>query len=50
MKVDLYRYLNFDRISGFEDEGRVLLKEETDCQCLNFTVAMSITLRSCLLL
>ncbi|MGG6265719.1 bifunctional aconitate hydratase 2/2-methylisocitrate dehydratase [Leptolyngbya sp. AN03gr2] len=25
---DLYRYLNFDRISGFEDEGRVLSKEE----------------------
>jgi aconitate hydratase 2 / 2-methylisocitrate dehydratase len=26
--ADLYRYLNFDRISGFEDEGRVLSKEE----------------------
>ncbi|MBW4444309.1 MAG: bifunctional aconitate hydratase 2/2-methylisocitrate dehydratase [Plectolyngbya sp. WJT66-NPBG17] len=25
---ELYRYLNFDRISGFEDEGRVLSKEE----------------------
>ncbi|MBD1823320.1 bifunctional aconitate hydratase 2/2-methylisocitrate dehydratase [Cyanobacteria bacterium FACHB-DQ100] len=25
---DLYQYLNFDRISGFEDEGRVLSKEE----------------------
>jgi len=26
--ADLYRYLNFDRISGFKDEGRVLSKEE----------------------
>ncbi|MBD2083209.1 bifunctional aconitate hydratase 2/2-methylisocitrate dehydratase [Leptolyngbya sp. FACHB-17] len=26
--ADLYQYLNFDRISGFEDEGRVLSKEE----------------------
>ncbi len=26
--ADLYRYLNFDRIAGFEDEGRVLSKEE----------------------
>ena len=26
--AELYRYLNFDRISGFEDEGRVLSKEE----------------------
>ncbi|GAB4458859.1 MAG: bifunctional aconitate hydratase 2/2-methylisocitrate dehydratase [Elainellaceae cyanobacterium] len=25
---DLYRYLNFDQIVGFEDEGRVLPKEE----------------------
>jgi aconitate hydratase 2/2-methylisocitrate dehydratase len=25
---ELYRYLNFDQISGFEDEGRVLSKEE----------------------
>jgi len=25
---DLYRYLNFDQITGFEDEGRVLTKEE----------------------
>jgi aconitate hydratase 2/2-methylisocitrate dehydratase len=25
---DLYRYLNFDQIIGFEDEGRVLTKEE----------------------
>ncbi len=25
---DLYRYLNFDQISGFEDEGRVVSKEE----------------------
>jgi aconitate hydratase 2/2-methylisocitrate dehydratase len=25
---DLYRYLNFDQIAGFEDEGRVLSKEE----------------------
>jgi aconitate hydratase 2/2-methylisocitrate dehydratase len=25
---DLYRYLNFDQISGFEDEGRVISKEE----------------------
>jgi len=25
---DLYRYLNFDQIAGFEDEGRVLPKEE----------------------
>ncbi len=25
---ELYRYLNFDRMSGFEDEGRVLSKEE----------------------
>ena len=26
--AELYRYLNFDRLSGFEDEGRVLSKEE----------------------
>jgi aconitate hydratase 2 / 2-methylisocitrate dehydratase len=26
--ADLYRYLNFNEISGFEDEGRVLAKEE----------------------
>lgn len=26
--ADLYRYLNFNEISGFEDEGRVLTKEE----------------------
>lgn len=26
--ADLYRYLNFDRMSGFENEGRVLSKEE----------------------
>lgn len=26
--ADLYQYLNFDRISGFEDEGRILSKEE----------------------
>ncbi len=26
--ADLYRYLNFDQISGFEDEGRILPKEE----------------------
>lgn len=26
--ADLYRYLNFDQISGFEDEGRVLSKED----------------------
>ncbi|MBH8571922.1 bifunctional aconitate hydratase 2/2-methylisocitrate dehydratase [Nostocaceae cyanobacterium CENA369] len=25
---DLYRYLNFDRIAGFEDEGRVISKED----------------------
>ncbi|MGB3203470.1 MAG: bifunctional aconitate hydratase 2/2-methylisocitrate dehydratase [Crinalium sp.] len=25
---DLYRYLNFDQIAGFEDEGRVVSKEE----------------------
>ncbi|MBE9098513.1 bifunctional aconitate hydratase 2/2-methylisocitrate dehydratase [Vacuolonema iberomarrocanum] len=25
---DLYRYLNFDQIIGFEDEGRVLTKDE----------------------
>lgn len=25
---DLYRYLNFDQIVGFEDEGRVISKEE----------------------
>jgi aconitate hydratase 2/2-methylisocitrate dehydratase len=25
---DLYRYLNFDRITGFEDEGRVIPLEE----------------------
>ena len=25
---DLYRYLNFDKITGFEDEGRVISKEE----------------------
>ena len=26
--ADLYRYLNFNEIAGFEDEGRVLAKEE----------------------
>ncbi len=26
--TELYRYLNFDQIAGFEDEGRVLSKEE----------------------
>ncbi len=26
--ADLYRYLNFDQIAGFEDEGRLLSKEE----------------------
>lgn len=26
--ADLYRYLNFDQIPGFEDEGRVLSQEE----------------------
>jgi aconitate hydratase 2/2-methylisocitrate dehydratase len=25
---DLYRYLNFDQISGFEDEGRVIPLDE----------------------
>jgi aconitate hydratase 2/2-methylisocitrate dehydratase len=25
---DLYRYLNFDQIAGFEDEGRVIPLEE----------------------
>ena len=25
---NLYRYLNFDQISGFEDEGRTISKEE----------------------
>jgi aconitate hydratase 2/2-methylisocitrate dehydratase len=25
---DLYRYLNFDQIAGFQDEGRVISKEE----------------------
>ncbi|MFQ3619216.1 MAG: bifunctional aconitate hydratase 2/2-methylisocitrate dehydratase [Cyanobacteriota bacterium] len=25
---DLYRYLNFDQIAGFEDEGRVISKEQ----------------------
>jgi len=25
---DLYRYLNFDEIAGFEDEGRVIPLEE----------------------
>jgi aconitate hydratase 2/2-methylisocitrate dehydratase len=25
---ELYRYLNFDRIAGFEDEGRVIPLEE----------------------
>ena len=25
---ELYRYLNFDQISGFEDEGRVVPLEE----------------------
>ena len=25
---DLYRYLNFDQIAGFEDEGRVVSLEE----------------------
>jgi aconitate hydratase 2/2-methylisocitrate dehydratase len=25
---NLYRYLNFDQIVGFEDEGRVISKEE----------------------
>jgi aconitate hydratase 2 / 2-methylisocitrate dehydratase len=26
--ADLYRYLNFDQIAGFEEEGRVLSREE----------------------
>ncbi|MGA1475256.1 MAG: bifunctional aconitate hydratase 2/2-methylisocitrate dehydratase, partial [Prochlorothrix sp.] len=26
--ADLYRYLNFDQISGFEDEGRLISKED----------------------
>lgn len=26
--ADLYRYLNFDQITGFEDEGRLISKEE----------------------
>ncbi|MGA1284001.1 MAG: bifunctional aconitate hydratase 2/2-methylisocitrate dehydratase [Prochlorothrix sp.] len=26
--ADLYRYLNFDQIAGFEDEGRLISKEE----------------------
>ena len=25
---NLYRYLNFDQIVGFEDEGRVISKEK----------------------
>ena len=25
---NLYRYLNFDQIVGFEDEGRLISKEE----------------------
>jgi aconitate hydratase 2/2-methylisocitrate dehydratase len=25
---DLYRYLNFDQIAGFEDEGRVIALED----------------------
>jgi aconitate hydratase 2 / 2-methylisocitrate dehydratase len=25
---DLYRYLNFDQITGFEDEGRVIALED----------------------
>ncbi|MBF2005129.1 MAG: hypothetical protein IGS49_06595, partial [Chlorogloeopsis fritschii C42_A2020_084] len=25
---ELYRYLNFDQIAGFQDEGRVISKEE----------------------
>jgi aconitate hydratase 2 / 2-methylisocitrate dehydratase len=25
---DLYRYLNFDQIAGFADEGRVVSKDE----------------------
>lgn len=28
LAADLYRYLNFDQIAGFEDEGRVISKEE----------------------
>jgi aconitate hydratase 2/2-methylisocitrate dehydratase len=27
---DLYRYLNFDQIPGFEDEGRVIPKDEEE--------------------
>ena len=27
---DLYRYLNFDQIKGFEDEGRVVSKAEEE--------------------
>ena len=27
---DLYRYLNFDQIEGFENEGRVLSPEESE--------------------
>jgi aconitate hydratase 2 / 2-methylisocitrate dehydratase len=26
--ADLYRYLNFDEIAGFEDEGRVIALED----------------------
>lgn len=32
---DLYRYLNFDQMSGFEDEGRVLSKEEEEALLAN---------------
>ncbi len=28
--ADLYRYLNFDQIAGFEDEGRLIPKEEEE--------------------
>ncbi len=28
--ADLYRYLYFDQVAGFEDEGRVLSQEETE--------------------
>ncbi|MEB3293848.1 MAG: bifunctional aconitate hydratase 2/2-methylisocitrate dehydratase [Synechococcales bacterium] len=28
LAADLYRYLNFDQIAGFEDEGRVVSREE----------------------
>ena len=30
MADDLYRYLNFDQIEGFENEGRVVSREESE--------------------